>query len=188
MIPFSIIGEVLEKVKTLTDFVIIGDTIVDISLGRKGTESDVDIFTLSISPIFEEDRIREFAYKNGWDFGKTPIDTPRIIANFDDYEIQIDFYENFQDFYVPQKIIDNSIIIKIDNKEFKSVRLEDYILLKANAFREEDEDELRTIVYLVSEGKLKIDVQYLWSNVDLFEENAKSIRDRLIIVGIRPKE
>ncbi|MEM0174282.1 MAG: nucleotidyltransferase, partial [Sulfolobaceae archaeon] len=86
------------------------------------------------------------------------------------------------------KIIDNSIIIKIDNKEFKSVRLEDYILLKANAFREEDEDELRTIVYLVSEGKLKIDVQYLWSNVDLFEENAKSIRDRLIIVGIRPKE
>jgi len=188
LIPFSTIGEVLERIRELTDFVIIGDTIVDISLGRKGTESDVDLFTLSLSPIFEEDRIREFAYRNGWDFGKTPMDTPRIIANVDDYEVQVDFYENFQDFFVPQKIIDNAIVIRIGNKEFKSVRLEDYILLKTNAFREEDEDELRTIVYLIGEGKLKIDLQYLWSNVDLFEENSKSIRDRLIILGIRQKE
>jgi len=64
------------------------------------------------------------------------------------------------------------------------VRLEDYILLKLNAFREEDEDELKGIVELIGTGKLKVDRQYLLSHVDYFEENADSIRDRLKSIGL----
>jgi predicted nucleotidyltransferase len=185
LVPFSIVGKILKRVSEIADFVIIGDTIVDISLGRKGTESDVDLFITSFSPIFEEDKIREFAYRQGWDFGKTPIDTPRVIANYEDYELQIDFYENFQDFFVPEKVLENYIMIKLDGDQFKSIKLEDYILLKANAFREEDEDELKSLVYLISEGKLRINKDYLSSHVELFDENAKSIKDRLQLVGIR---
>jgi len=185
LIPFTKVGEVLSEIKQLTDFVIIGDTILDISLGRKGTESDVDLFLLGLSAFLDEDKIREFAYDRGWDFGRTPIDTPRIIATVDDNQLQIDMYENIQDFFVPQGIIDSAIEVRLGKDKFKIIRLEDYILLKANAFREEDEDELKTIVYLIGEGKLNIDKKYLESHIDLFEENAKSIRDRLDLVGIK---
>ncbi|BFH73227.1 nucleotidyltransferase [Sulfurisphaera javensis] len=185
MIPFSKVGEVLSEIKQLTDFVIIGDTIVDISLGRKGTESDVDLFILSLSVLIDEDKIRDFAYDRGWDFGKTPIDTPRIIATVDDDQLQIDMYENIQDFFVPKEIINSAIEIRLGKEKFKIIKLEDYILLKTNAFREEDEDELKTITYLLGEGKLSIDKKYLESHIDLFEENAKSIRDRLGLIGIK---
>ena len=185
MIPFVKVGDVLSEIKQLTDFVIIGDTILDISLGRKGTESDVDLFLLGLSVFVDEDKIRDFAFDRGWDFGKTPIDTPRIIATVDDDQLQIDMYENIQDFFVPQGIIESATEVRIGKEKFKIIRLEDYILLKTNAFREEDEDELKTIVYLIGEGKLSIDKKYLESHIDLFEENAKSIRDRLNLVGIK---
>jgi len=185
LIPFAKVGEVLSEIKQLTDFVIIGDTILDISLGRKGTESDVDLFVLGLSVFVDEDKIRDFAFDRGWDFGRTPIDTPRIIATVDDDQLQIDMYENIQDFFVPQGIIENATEVKIGKEKFKIIRLEDYILLKTNAFRDEDEDELKTIVYLIGEGKLSIDKKYLESHIDLFEENSKSIRDRLDLVGIK---
>ncbi len=185
MIPFEKVGDILVKIRSLLDFVIIGDTVIDLELNKKGTESDVDLFSTSLSVFFEEDRIREFAYSSGWDFGKTPFDTPRLIIPVNDEQLQVDLYENIQDFYVPQEIIENSMLRKIGHEKFRVIRFEDYLLLKANAFREEDEDELRTIVYLIGEGKLKIDKQYLLSHISLFSENADSIKERLNVVGIK---
>ncbi len=43
MIPFSKVGDVLRELSKLTDFIIIGDTVLDLELKRKGTESDVDV-------------------------------------------------------------------------------------------------------------------------------------------------
>ena len=185
MIPFTRVGEVLETIRQgLGDFVIIGDTVVDLMLNRKGTESDVDLFPLEVSSFAEEDKIREFAYSQGWDYGKTPIDTPRVIVSVEEGELQVDFYDNIQDFFVPQVVLESATTERIGKGKFKVVRLEDYILLKLNAYREEDEDEIRGVVELIAEGKLKIDKQYLLSHVDAFEENAKSIRERLKAVGL----
>ncbi|MGC9104891.1 MAG: nucleotidyltransferase [Thermoprotei archaeon] len=185
MISFVDVGKVLEVIRqNLGDFVIIGDTVVDLALNKKGTESDVDLFPLEISSFAEEDKIREFAYSQGWDYGKTPIDTPRVIATVGEQELQIDFYDNIQDFYVPQVILESATLERIGTSKFKVVRLEDYILLKLNAYREEDEDELRGIVELIGSGKLKIDKQYLASHIDYFEENSQSIRDRLKSIGL----
>ncbi|QXJ30508.1 nucleotidyltransferase [Saccharolobus shibatae] len=185
MIPFSKVGEVLHELQDLTKFIIIGDTIVDISLKRKGTESDVDLFALDISVLVDDDKIRNFAYEKGWDYGRTPIDTPRLLAPVDDDQLQVDLYENIQDFFVPKEILDSAINIKIGAYEFKSIRLEDYILLKANAFREEDEDELKTLVYLLGEGKISIDKEYLKEHANAFEENSESIKERLSVIGIK---
>ncbi len=185
MISFNDVDKILSEIRQVTDFVIIGDTVVDLLLKRKGTESDVDVFALDISVIAEEDKIREFALERGWDYGSTPLDTPRVFAPVDDQQLQVDFYENLQDFYVPKEILDSSKEMKIGKDYFKVITLEDYLLLKANAFREEDEDELKTIVYLIGEGKLSIDKEYLKSHIDLFEENSKSIRERLSAVGIK---
>jgi len=184
MIRFEKVGEILAQVRAVTDFVIIGDTILDLALNRKGTESDVDVFPTSISAFAEEDRIRELAYSKGWDFGRTPIDTPRVIATIDAQQLQIDFYDNIQDFFIPQKVLEDSVEVKLGKYSFRAVSLEDYVLLKANAFRDEDEDELKTIFYMIGEGRISLDRDKIAERSNLFEENAGSIVQRLRSVGI----
>jgi len=185
LISFNSVGEVLEELKKISDFVIIGDTIVDLLLKRKGTESDVDIFPTEISAIAEGEKYRELAEEKNWDFGSTPIDTPRIIVPVEEGQLQIDIYDNIQDFFVPQEILNSAEEMKIGKSAFKVIRLEDYILLKVNAYREEDEDELKGILYYIAEGKLKINKDYLEKHIELFEENADSIKERLKDIGFK---
>ncbi|BCU68298.1 nucleotidyltransferase [Sulfolobales archaeon HS-7] len=184
MIKMTEIGEILNEIRTITEFVIVGDTIVDVTLKRKGTESDVDIFPTTISAFADEDVIRNFAYSNGWDFGRTPIDTPRIVVELDEGQLQLDFYDNIQDFYVPSKLLDSSIEVKIGNYTFKSIPLEGYVVLKAYAYREEDEDELRSLSMILSEKNIRIEVDKITSFSELFEDSTQSIVKRLKNLGI----
>jgi len=185
MIPFSKVGDVLRELSKLTDFIIIGDTVLDLELKRKGTESDVDVFITSISVFTDEDRIDAFSEEHGWDLGKTPIDTPRLMIPVDDEQLQLDLYENIQDFFVPPIVIESSLEKKIGDYTAKAIILEDYLLLKANAFRDEDEEEIKNIVKLIGEGKLAIDKEILSKHVEYFEENSKSVKDRLNSLGIK---
>ncbi|MCH1770961.1 MULTISPECIES: nucleotidyltransferase [Metallosphaera] len=185
MITFEKIGEILSQIKEKMDFVIIGDTVVDLSLGRKGTESDVDLFPTNFSVLVEYDVLRDLADERGWDMGSTPIDTPRIVVPLGDEQLQVDFYENIQDFFVPPVVIESAEEREIGKDTFKVIKLEDYILLKANAFREEDEEELKRIVQLIGEKKLKIDLKLLKQHSEAFEENSESVRERLSSLGFK---
>ncbi len=185
MIHFTKVGETLKELNQLTDFVIIGDTVLDLALGRKGTESDVDVFITSISVFTDEDMISSFSEEHGWELGKTPIDTPRLLIPLEDEQLQIDLYENIQDFFVPPIVVESATETKIGNAKFKLISMEDYLLLKANAFRDEDEIELKNIVKLIGERKISINKEVLAEHVEYFEENSSSIKDRLNGLGIR---
>lgn len=185
MIQLAQVGDILKQLSSLTDFVIIGDTVLDIAIGRKNIESDIDIFLTSISVFTDEDAIDNFSETHGWDLGKTPIDTPRFLVPIDDDQLQIDLYENIQDFFVPPIVIESSVEKKIGNFNVKMILLEDYLLLKANAFREEDERELKEIVKMIGERKILINKDILLEHVEHFEENSKSIRERLNSIGVK---
>ncbi|MEM3293077.1 MAG: nucleotidyltransferase, partial [Metallosphaera sp.] len=131
------------------------------------------------------DELKEFVNDRGWDLGSTPIDTPRIVIPLGDDQLQVDIYENIQDFFVPSIVIESAEEMKIGKGFFKVIKLEDYILLKANAFREEDEEELKKIIQLIGERKLKIDMKVLASHVKDFEENKDSIEERLASIGLK---
>jgi len=178
------VAEILEKIRNSGfDFVIIGDTTVLLEMKRKEIEGDIDIFLINKSSIEEEEKIMEIAKENGWELGQTWLGTPRIIAKSNDDEIQIDFYENLMDFFVPEGIINSTREVEIGERKFKVISLEDYIVLKAFANREEDEEELRTIVKLIAEGKLRIDRNVILEHLNFFED-PKSLSKRLREVGI----
>lgn len=183
MISFTAVGEALAKLRKIMDFVIIGDTVVDLVLKRKGTESDIDIFPIEFNIFTDEEKLRQFAIENNWDYGSTPLDTPRLIVPLEEGQLQIDIYDNIQDFFVPQEVLANAEERKIGKETFKVIRLEDYILLKANAYREEDERELKELIKIIGEKNIKIDKTYLKSHIDLFEENVQSIKQRLEDIG-----
>ncbi|BBD72466.1 nucleotidyltransferase [Sulfodiicoccus acidiphilus] len=183
MIKFDKVGDILAKIGERVEFVVIGDTVVDVALGRKGTESDVDLFVNGL--LLDEGPIIVLSEENGWELGRTPIDTPRLIVDVEEQQLQVDFYDNLQDFFVPPKVLESAEVVRLGKREFKGVRIEDYFLLKLNAFREEDEEELKSLLIYVADGKIKLDRGYLSSHVELFEENSKSIRERLSGLGLR---
>ncbi len=102
-----------------------------------------------------------------------------------DDQLQVDLYENVQDFFVPPIVIESAEERQIGKGYFKIIRLEDYILLKANAFREEDEEELNKIIQLIGERKLKIDSKILSLHSEAFEENRESVKERLSSIGFK---
>ncbi|MEM2235457.1 MAG: nucleotidyltransferase [Desulfurococcaceae archaeon] len=112
-------------------FVLIGDTVVQLRLGRKELEGDLDLFVLEPSIIFEEEFYINLAEEKNWVYTRTEAGTPRIIAKADASEITVELYENLLDIYIPVKFIDEAKVIEVNGVKVKSIGLEEYFILKA---------------------------------------------------------
>ncbi|MCX8196540.1 MAG: nucleotidyltransferase [Acidilobaceae archaeon] len=170
---------VAKALKALLDagfrFTIIGGTVVEYALGREDLGDDVDLFAESPSPIFEEPEYRRFAEEASWSYGQTWLGTPRLVASVGE-EVPIEFYDNIYDFYVPERVLENSVRVEIGEIKVKMVTLEDHLLLKANAGRGVDMDRLAEIAKLVKRGKLSLNVKRLQEGAQSFEEEEVIIR------------
>jgi len=184
------ISELAEVVDTLRekgiDGVIIGSTVLAITIGAKELEDDVDLFVTSFSPTIEEQKIRDVAKELGWDLGRTGIDTLSIIARKGDKEIVIELYENIYDFYVPPHVLNNARKLRISGRVLKLIRIEDYILLKARRGTEFDLEDLRVMKSMISNKELRIDEGYLKKSLQNFpDEDIPLIISRLKSVNFK---
>jgi len=170
------LAEVIEVLREKgIDGVIIGSTVLAVTIGAKELEDDVDLFVTSFSPTIEEQKIRDVAKELGWDLGRTGIDTLSIIARKGDKEIIIELYENIYDFYVPSHVINNARRVRISGRRLKLIRIEDYILLKARRGSEFDLEDLRVIRSMISSRELRIDEGYLKKSLLNFPEEDRSL-------------
>ncbi|RLG88758.1 MAG: nucleotidyltransferase [Thermoprotei archaeon] len=170
------LAEVIEVLREKgIDGVIIGSTVLAVTIGAKELEDDVDLFVTSFSPTIEEQKIRDVAKELGWDLGRTGIDTLSIIARKGDKEIVIELYENIYDFYVPSHVINNARRVRISGRRLKLIRIEDYILLKARRGSEFDLEDLRVMRSMISSRELRIDEGYLKKSLLNFPEEDRSL-------------
>ncbi|MEM4013275.1 nucleotidyltransferase, partial [Desulfurococcus sp.] len=76
------IEELAGIMKTLQDegvkAVIIGDTVVQLALGRRRLEGDVDLFVYEPSPLLEQDYYHELASRHGWEASSTEVGTVKL--------------------------------------------------------------------------------------------------------------
>ncbi len=112
-------------------FVVIGDTVVQLRLGRRVLEGDIDLFVLEPSIISEEDFYVNLAEERNWVYTRTEAGTPRIIAKAGASEIIVELYENVFDIYVPAEFIDEARVVEVGGVKVKSISLEEYFVLKA---------------------------------------------------------
>lgn len=163
------------------DGVLIGSTVYQLLLGWKELEDDVDIFSTSLSPSFDEDLILEAAEELSCFTGQTAWGTPQLRCMVEGCEIIIELYENLYDFYIPEEIIASHQEVNIRGVTVKILRIEDYLLLKAKAGREKDLEDLKFLSDLIRSGDLKIRRDILLTHAELFEESDK----KLIIKRLR---
>ncbi len=126
------LAEILGKlVDEGIDFVVIGDTVVQLELKTKTFEGDIDIYALEPSPLAEEERYMMLAEKYGWDYGSTEIGTPRLIARTRSGDIVIEVYESFMDIEIPWEIVEEARSINLRGVKIKVIKPEHYFVLKA---------------------------------------------------------
>ena len=168
--------------------VVIGSTVVDLALGRKSFEDDVDIFALEPSPLIEEDTYRGIAERNGWEMSYTALGTPKLVARVPSgEEVVVEVYENVFDFYIPQGMLEDTVSEKLPGgAEARLLRPEYYAVLKAKAARAPDIEDLRILREYVEEGKLRLDEERIRKGLEMLpEEDRKLAVDKLRELGFR---
>ncbi len=166
--------------------VVVGSTVIELALRRKKFEDDVDIFVLEPSPLVEEDFYRGIAEKEGWEMSFTALGTPKLVAKLPGGdEVIVELYENIFDYYIPPEILEEAPKKRIGGVEFKIIRPEDYVVLKAKAAREADIEDLRIVKEYVDEGKLKLDQRIIKRDIELLPEEDKGfVENKLRQLGL----
>lgn len=167
--------------------VIIGSTVIELELRHKSFEDDIDFFVLEPSPLIEEDRYREIAFRNNWQMSYTALGTPKFVIRLPSgEEVITEFYENIHDFYTPLEIIENAPTKRISGVGIRVIRPEDYIVLKAKAAREPDIEDLRIVKEYIDSGRLRIDERIIKRDIELLpEEDKKFVIHKLRELGFR---
>ncbi len=164
-------------------FTVIGGTVVALFAGLKDLGPDVDVLAESPSPLEQEQAYAKLAESRSWDYGQTWLGTPRLTLLAEGEEVPVEFYDNIYDFYVPERFIREARRVDVEGVRVKVIGVEEYLVLKGRAGREEDEEALKQIGELVKRGKLKVDPEKVRELTKEFEEEKIIIR-RLSGYGI----
>jgi len=165
--------------------VIIGSTSYMLALNLREFEDDIDLFVTSLSPTFDEEVIREKAEELGCFVGQTEWGTPQLHCTFEGYNIVIELYENMYDFYIPEVMLNEAIEYKINDTAIKSLRVEDYIVLKAKSGRDKDVEDLMYLGDLIKDGRLSIKSRIIKDRLKYFEDyEINLIMKRLRSIGL----
>lgn len=165
------------------EFTVIGGTVVELALGSKDLGDDIDVFAERPDVLGEEEIYASTAAERGWDYGQTWLGTPRIGVRLDDTVVPVEFYDNLYDFYVPPLILERAQRVSVGGVRVRMVLLEDHLVLKANAGREEDLKRLAELGRLVRRGRLSVDPEKVYDAASEFEAAEVIIR-RLKDAGV----
>ncbi len=166
------------------DAVIIGGTVVELEARSKSFTGDIDLFPLKPSPIMEEGYYYEVAEKLNWDYGQTGLGTPKFVAKTESGPVEVEFYDNILDFYVPEEILKDAKTINVKGVPIKRISVEDYLVLKSRSEVPTTIDVLRGVYELWKSGKISINLRRIKERLNLFPpEEVPTMRGRLREAG-----
>ncbi|ADV65323.1 nucleotidyltransferase [Desulfurococcus mucosus] len=128
-------GELARVLETLLDegvkFTVIGDTVVQLALGRETLEGDLDLFTYEPSPLLEAGFYRELAARHGWEASTTELGTVKLIVPLSEDYLNVELYENYMDIEIPEEILGKAEPVRVNSVEAPMIPVEAYLVLKA---------------------------------------------------------
>jgi predicted nucleotidyltransferase len=181
------VAKVLEEIsREGIEGILIGNTCLNIELGNKFLEGDLDLFVTSLSPLTESTRIIAMAEEKGWSTGTTELGTPSITITVNNIDITVELYENIMDFYIPQEILDLCLQeYSIEGNKIRCLSKECWIVLKARRGASQDLNEVSFAIELLEKNGIKIDKNKLKKAVEAFTEDAHYIYERLRSIGLK---
>jgi len=164
--------------------VIIGGTTIELELRKKQFSGDLDLFPTNHFALIEEDLFRTFALEMGWEYGHTGLGTPKMVASGPKSQVEIEFYDNIMDFYVPQEILDEAKAIELKGVKIRKISPEDYVVLKSRSEDPEAIDVIRGVKALADQKKISLNIRKIKERLELFPEtDVPTMRGRLRQAG-----
>lgn len=161
------------------NYVVIGDTVVQLALKKRVLEGDIDLFIIEPSVFVEEELYRSIAEENGWGYSVTEIGTPRIIARTASGDIVVELYENFMDINIPEDILERAGSIELKGVKIKLLKPEQYFVLKAR--QGVDLDKLSRYARELK----RLDPKLLRETINTYPEDERElIIERLASIGV----
>jgi len=179
------VGKVLREKGV--DFVLIGSLIIPLFYKIPWDVHDVDLFILNKSVFAESEFFEEIARENDWDVGTTMHGQLYYEILVDGEIVRVDLMENMLDVYIPEQMLKNAPIHKVDDLEVKHLRLEDLIVLKAREATQEGDEFLSKLAEILAEDRydIRLDKDYIREAIKLFpEDEQQSIYKRILRSGI----
>ncbi|MGC9117557.1 MAG: nucleotidyltransferase [Thermoproteus sp.] len=168
------------------EFVLVGSAVLPLVYNIDLDPVDLDLFIINKSTILDYELFEKIAQENEWDIGTTDHGTIYYELVVSGELLKIDLLENILDIYIPPQIIENSLTIKIDNFDIRSIRLEDLLVLKAKMATKDAEDFIANIARMLADPKYNISINksYIKNIINLFTSEKENIIDRLNKNGI----
>ena len=167
------------------DSVIIGGTTIELELRKKNLSGDLDLFPTNHFALVEEDLFRSLAMELNWEYGHTGLGTPKMVAKGPKSQVEIEFYDNIMDFYVPQEVLDEAKSIELKNVKIKKISPEDYVVLKSRSEDPEAIDVIRGVKVLADQKKISLNIRKIRERLQLFPEtDVPTMKNRLRQAGI----
>ncbi len=167
------------------DAVIIGGTTIELELRKKTFTGDLDLFPTNHFALIEEDLFRSLADQEGWEYGHTGLGTPKIVAKGPNSQVEIEFYDNIMDFYVPDEILQEAKAIELKGVKIRKISPEDYVVLKSRSEDPEAIDIIRGVKDLADRKKITLNIRKIKERLELFPEtDVPLMKKRLKEAGI----
>ncbi len=186
LIKKALVKVSMELSKRGIDFMLIGSAVLPLLYGVNWNVHDIDIFIINKSTVTEPELFEEIAKDNDWDVGMDMNGMMYYEILVDAQVVRVDLMENLLDIYIPEGMIRNSLRIKVNGLEIRSIRLEDLLVLKAREASEEGDEFLSRIAEILAdpESKLNIDRKYIREAINYYPDDKDAIERRLEKSGI----
>ncbi|MEZ0394058.1 MAG: nucleotidyltransferase [Desulfurococcaceae archaeon] len=161
-------------------FVIIGGTALQLELGHRQFEGDLDLFVISPSPLSERDFYESLCEREGWELTRTEEGFMKIVIPTDEGHLEVELYENYLDFEIPDEIIESARSVTLNGLRVKIIRPEHYIILKARQGAEVDE-----LKGIYRKYERAFNAENVRKGLELFpEEEREIVKRKLVRAGV----
>ncbi|MGC9152117.1 MAG: nucleotidyltransferase [Vulcanisaeta sp.] len=186
LIKKALVKVASELSKRDIEFVLIGSAILPLLYDIDWNVHDIDIFITNKSTIMEPEVFEEIAKENDWDVGMDMNGMMYYEILINAQVVRVDLMENILDIYIPEDMIRNATKTRINGMEIRSIRLEDFLVLKAREASEEGDEDLSRIAEILAdpESRISIDKNYLKRAINYYPDDKESIERRLEKSGI----
>ncbi|KUO91389.1 MAG: nucleotidyltransferase [Thermocladium sp. ECH_B] len=167
------------------DFELIGSMVLPIGYNIYWDVHDIDLFIMGESPFMNPDKFERIAAENDWDVGSSAFGNMYVEVLAGDAMIRVDLMENALDVYIPNELLDDHIMAKINGAEIKSMKVEGLVVLKAKEATDDAEEFLEELNERLMDSSIQLDKKKILRFIASYPEDERaSLRHRIEMAGI----
>ncbi|MGC8570287.1 nucleotidyltransferase [Caldivirga sp.] len=168
-------------------FIVVGSLVLPLAYGVDWVVHDVDLFLIGRSTLTDAEFFEGIAREFDWDYGLNAFGGMYYEVVVNGEVVRVDLMENLLDVYIPEAMINDALSIRVNGEEFRFIRIEALIVLKAREATDEAEEFLEKLAEKIADPGtgIELDKERIRKYINQYpEEERESITHKIQTTGI----